>query len=195
MSIEKDIEFIVLLEEMKKIERRTGVIGTERRENDAEHSWHVSTMALFLQNYASANIDINRSIQMLLIHDLVEIYAGDTFAYDINANLDKLDREKNAMEKLKSLLNEKMANTLESLWQEFEEMKTEEAKYSNAMDRLQPILSNVFAGNGGTWVEGKVKLSQVEKRIEPIKFLDQKVYEFIYKKILDNVEKGYIIKE
>lgn len=195
MSIEKDIEFIVLLEEMKKIYRRTKIIGESRRENDAEHTWHIATMALFLEKYAVKKIDVNYSIQMLLVHDLVEIYAGDTFAYDVKANEDKFSREKKAMEKLKSLLDDENAKKLETLWLEFEDMETEESKYSNAMDRLQPVLSNIFTKNGGTWVEGKVTLSQIEKRVAPIKYLDPRVYEFVYTKLLENVKQGYIINE
>lgn len=195
MSLEQDIEFILLLEQMKKIERRTFIIGEKRRENDAEHSWHIATMALFLEKYAQADIDINHTTQMLLVHDLVEIFAGDTFAYDVKANSSKKERELKAMEKLKSMLDEKNGNMLEKLWLEFENVETEESKYANAMDRLQPLLSNIFSGNGGSWVENKVKLSQIEKRVEPIKFLDPQVYEFVYNKLLENVEKGYILPE
>lgn len=195
MDIKKDIEFIVLLEEMKKIQRQTKIIGCDRRENDAEHSWHIATMSIFLQNYSSKDIDINKVIKMLLIHDLVEIFAGDTFAYDTIAYSDKEERELNAMSKLKSMLSEDMAYTLESLWLEFEQVESKESKYANAMDRLQPILSNIYSGNGGTWVKHHVKLSQVLERIEIIKEFSNEIYDFIYEHIQKNVEKGYLISD
>lgn len=195
MNFEKDMEFIILLEEMKSIFRRTKIIGQDRRENDAEHTWHIATMALFMKDYASEEIDVDRVIKMLLCHDLVEIFAGDTFAYDVNGNKDKFEREKKSMEKLKSMLSESNASMLEDLWIEFEEMSTSNSKFANAMDRLQPLLANIHSKNGGTWIEGSVRLSQILKRAEPIKVLDPSVYEYVYGKILENVEKGYILKD
>lgn len=195
MSFINDVEFILLLDEMKKIERRTKVLGVDRRENDAEHAWHIATMAMFLEKYSKDDLDINKVIKMLLVHDLVEIFAGDTFAYDVSANQDKTLREKESMVKLKSYLDTKMGNVLEALWLEFEDMSTNESVFANSMDRLQPLLLNIFSGKGGTWVEGGVKLSQVLKRAEPIKNLQPEVYEFVYSKILENVKRGYIINE
>ncbi|MGP1489084.1 MAG: HD domain-containing protein [Peptoanaerobacter stomatis] len=195
MNVQKDIEFIILLEEMKKIQRQTKVLGCNRRENDAEHSWHVATMSMFLQNYSKLETDINKVIKMLLIHDLVEIFAGDTFAYDTSGYEDKLYRETQAMNKLKGFLPQNMAELLESLWLEFENGETNESKYANAMDRLQPMLSNLFSNDGGTWAEHKIKVSQVLKRMEPIKDFSEEIYNFIYENIQDNVKKGYLIAD
>lgn len=195
MNISKDIEFVILLEEMKKINRQTKIIGLNRRENDAEHSWHVATMSMFLQHYSKSKVDVNKVIQMLLIHDLVEIFAGDTFAYDLSGYEDKFKRESDAMEKLKTYLNKEMGEMLESLWMEFENMESNESKFANAMDRLQPMLSNICCGEHSTWVEKKIKLSQVLKRMEIIKEFSQDIYDFLYEKLKEQVEKGYLIAD
>jgi HD domain protein len=195
MNISKDIEFVILLEEMKKINRQTKIIGLNRRENDAEHSWHVATMSMFLQHYSKSKVDVNKVIQMLLIHDLVEIFAGDTFAYDSSGYEDKFKRESDAMEKLKTYLNKEMGEMLESLWMEFENMESNESKFANAMDRLQPMLSNICCGEHSTWVEKKIKLSQVLKRMEIIKEFSQDIYDFLYEKLKEQVEKGYLIAD
>lgn len=195
MNISKDIEFVILLEEMKKINRQTKIIGLNRRENDAEHSWHIATMSMFLQHYSKSKVDVNKVIQMLLIHDLVEIFAGDTFAYDSSGYEDKFKRESDAMEKLKTYLSKDMGEMLESLWMEFENMESNESKFANAMDRLQPMLSNICCGEHSTWVEKKIKLSQVLKRMEIIKEFSQDIYDFLYEKLKEQVEKGYLIAD
>lgn len=195
MNISKDIEFVILLEEMKKINRQTKIIGSNRRENDAEHSWHIATMSMFLQHYSKSKVDVNKVIQMLLIHDLVEIFAGDTFAYDSSGYEDKFKRESDAMEKLKTYLSREMGEMLESLWMEFENMESNESKFANAMDRLQPMLSNICCGEHSTWVEKKIKLSQVLKRMEIIKEFSQDIYDFLYEKLKEQVEKGYLIAD
>lgn len=195
MNISKDIEFVILLEEMKKINRQTKIIGLNRRENDAEHSWHIATMSMFLQHYSKSKVDVNKVIQMLLIHDLVEIFAGDTFAYDSSGYEDKYKRESDAMEKLKTYLSKEMGEMLESLWMEFENMESNESKFANAMDRLQPMLSNICCGEHSTWVEKKIKLSQVLKRMEIIKEFSQDIYDFLYEKLKEQVEKGYLISD
>ena len=195
MNISKDIEFVILLEEMKKINRQTKIIGLNRRENDAEHSWHIATMSMFLQHYSKSKVDVNKVIQMLLIHDLVEIFAGDTFAYDSSGYQDKFKSESDAMEKLKTYLSKDMGEMLESLWMEFENMESNESKFANAMDRLQPMLSNICCGENSTWVEKKIKLSQVLKRMEIIKEFSQDIYDFLYEKLKEQVEKGYLIAD
>lgn len=188
----EELKFIALLEEMKKTERRTPVLGTSRKENDAEHSWHIATMALFLQNKTPLNIDINNVVKMLLVHDLVEIFAGDTFAYDEQANLDKKERETQAMFKLKTYLSSEMGEMLENLWLEFDDMKTDDSRYANAMDRLAPLFTNIQTGNGGTWKENDVRLAQVLKRAEPIKIALPDIYNYIYEEINKAVDSGYI---
>lgn len=193
MEIFKDLKFVVEIEKMKNIFRMTKVIGSDRRENDAEHSYHISVMALILQKYAKDEIDVNKVIQMLLIHDLVEIYAGDTYAYDVKANLDKSKREQEAMVKIKNQLSSDIADLIESLWLEFEERQTKESKYANAMDRLQPLLSNIYDGKGGTWKENHVTYNQIIKRIEPIKDFNDEIYDYVHSEVFNAIEKGYII--
>lgn len=193
MEVFKDLQFVIEIEKMKKTFRMTKVIGLDRRENDAEHSYHISIMALILKKYAKSDIDVNKVIQMLLIHDLVEIYAGDTFAYDEKANLDKTKRELDAMRKIKDQLSFDTSNLIESLWLEFEKRESKESKFANAMDRLQPILSNIHAKNGGTWKENSVTYDQVIKRVEPIKDFNDEIYKYIHLEILKAVEKGYIV--
>ena len=191
----KELEFVVLLEEMKKTYRQTKIIGEDRRENDAEHTFHIATMSMFLQEISEIKVDINKVIKMLLFHDLVEIFAGDTFAFDEKSYIGKLDREKESMEKLKSYLSENNQKMLEDLWLEFENNSTNESKFANSMDRLQPILSNINSNNGGTWKVNNVRLSQVFKRIEPIKDFNMKVYDYLHSEVLKAVDKGYLIDD
>ena len=194
-DLQKDLSFIVELEKMKEVFRRTMIIGSDRRENDAEHSWHISVMAMLLSSYNKDKIDTNHAIKMLLIHDIIEIYAGDTFAYDKLANLDKNKRELDAMEQIKLQLSSENAETVESLWKEFEAKESPESKFANAMDRLQPVLSNIYSRNGGTWLKYGVKFSQVLKRIEPIRSFNSEIYDFLMENIEKALTNGYILED
>lgn len=193
MDFWKDIEFVQIIEQMKKTYRMTKVVGTDRRENDAEHSWHVAIMSMILESHSKIKVDVNRVIKMLLIHDLVEIYAGDTFAYDVSGNLVKHEKELKAMERIKSELSSEMGAFIEELWLEFEKKETNESKYANSMDRLQPILANFADGKGGTWKDNKVTIDQVLKRIEPIKYFNDEVYEYVVIKLKEAVKIGFLI--
>lgn len=192
----KDLEFVIELEKMKTVLRRTKVIGLERRENDAEHSWHISIMALLLDKYADEDIrnkiNVDKVIKMLLVHDIVEIYVGDTFAYDTNGNEGKREREMMAMEQIKSKLSPENAKIVSELWYEFDEMKSEDALFANAMDRLQPIMTNIYSGKGGTWREYGVTKSQLLKRMEPISKYSQAIYSYLLKKVEENIRQGHI---
>lgn len=195
MDFKRDLDFIVLLEKMKSVYRMTKVIGQDRRENDAEHSWHVAINSLILRPHSKIDVDVNRVIKMMLVHDIVEIYAGDTFAYDIKANEGKKDRELSAMEIIKSQLSDSMGSLVEGLWLEFEAKETNESKYANAMDRLQPIMSNIQDGEGGTWFENKVSYQQVLDRIAPIKDFNDEIYDYVIQNVDKAVENGYIIRD
>lgn len=190
-KLKKDIQFILELDKMKSILRQTTLIDGSRRENDAEHSWHIAVMAMVLKEYADKKIDVCKVIKMLLVHDLVEIYAGDTFCYDKEANKNKKERELEAADRLFGLLDEEKGKELRALWEEFEEMETDEAIFAAAMDRLQPLFSNYYSG-GGTWTRFNVSKEQVYKRMEPIKHASAKLWEFVTNMIEDAVEKGYI---
>lgn len=195
----KDLEFAVTLEQMKKIERRTRIIGEARHENDAEHSWHISVMAMILKDYADEElrdlIDIDRVIKMLLVHDIVEIYAGDTFAYDGKNSDGKKEREGRAMERIMKQLSPQNAGQVNDLWKEFESMQTANSLFANAMDRVQPMLSNIYSGNGGTWREFGVSKTQILKRLEPVAKVSQKLYAYLLSEIEKNIEKGFIKAE
>lgn len=190
----KDIEFIVELDKMKSILRQTSLIDNSKRENDAEHSWHISVMAMVLSEYANEDIDICKVIKMLLVHDLVEIYAGDTFCYDKEGNKDKMERELEAADKIFGMLEEDKGIELRSLWDEFEEMKAKEAIFAASMDRLQPFFNNYFSG-GGTWKKFDISKKDIYKRIAPLKESSDELWNFTQNMIEDAFDKGYITKE
>ncbi len=189
----KDIAFIVELDKMKSILRQTSIIGEDRREDDAQHSWHISLMAMVLSEYTDEKVDLLKVIKMLLIHDLVEIFAGDTFCYDEVGNADKREREVEAAEKIFGMLEEDKAKDLRSLWDEFEEIETTEAKFATAMDRLQPMLSN-YNNNGGTWKKFDISQADIYKRISPVKESSDELWKFVEYMIEDAFEKGLISK-
>jgi len=185
------MEFIIELDKMKSIFRRTSIIGQDRREDDAQHSWHISIMAMILSEYTNEKIDLLRVIKMLLSHDLVEIYAGDTFCYDKEGNLDKIEREVAAANKLFSILEHGKAEEFRSLWDEFEEMKTPEALFAASMDRLQPMLSN-YKNNGGTWKLHDVSKADIYQRIAPVKASSDELWCYVNYMIEDAFQKGLI---
>lgn len=190
----KDIEFIVELDKMKSILRQTSIIGGERREDDAQHSWHISVMAMILGEYSNEKVDICKVIKMLLTHDLVEIFAGDTFCYDKVGNEDKREREELAAEKIFGMLDEDKGTELRALWDEFEEMKTTEALFAASMDRLQPMLNN-YHNEGGTWRKFNVAKKDIYKRIAPVKESSDELWDFVQNMIEDAYNKGLILVE
>lgn len=189
----KDIEFIVEIDKMKTILRQTSVIGVDKRENDAEHSWHISLMAVVLGEYSNEEVDILKVIKMLLTHDLVELYAGDTFCYDVKGNEDKRERELKAADKIYGMLDEDKGKELRALWDEFEDMKTPEALFAASMDRIQPMLSNYY-NDGGTWKKYDVKKESIYKRISPVEKSSSELWEFMIDIIEKAEEKGFIKK-
>ena len=188
----KQIKFIVEIDKLKQIFRQNVVIGTSRNENDAEHSWHLAVMAMLLSEYAvDKGIDILRVVKMALIHDLVEIYAGDTFCYDEKANEDKLDREKSAAEKLFNILPVDQANEILNLWIEFEEVKTPESCFAACLDRIQPLILN-YNTNGHTWKKPGVTSKKVLKRNEILEDNVPDLWEYVKEAIEDSIKKGYL---
>ena len=167
-NLDKILAFIVELDKVKTIYRQTYILGEDRPENDAEHSWHMAMMVPLLSRYSNEPIDEGRTVKICLAHDLVEIYAGDTYCYDPKAGEDKEERERAAAEKLFSMLDEPLKSEIYSLWTEFEDGKTPEAKFAAAMDRLQPLLLNMER-NGRSWIQNGVHFSQAEKRMAKIK--------------------------
>lgn len=165
-KINQLLRFTAEVDKMTGISRRTMLLNKSRRENDAEHSWHIAIMAMLFKDYAPEGCDVARAVQMCIVHDLVEIYAGDTYAYDVSANLGKEEREKAAADRLFGELPEHLGKQFRLLWEEFDKMETPDAKYAAAMDRLQPFLHNTLTG-GQTWKEGKPSVDMVEKRLDP----------------------------
>ena len=194
-NLKKQLEFLIEVDKMKTVLRQTMLIDKSRQETDAEHSWHFALMALTLLEYAGLdNVDINRVIKMALLHDLVEIYAGDTFAYDVKGNADKEIREKEAADRLFSLLPAEQCTYFRGLWEEFDKMETPDAMYAAAIDRLQPFVSN-YKTDGYTWVKHKVTASSIYKRMLPVKDAIPELWEFVEFVIKDSCDKGYIIKD
>ena len=159
--LEKQIDFILEIDRLKTICRRTYLTDATRFENSAEHSWHIAVMAMVLAEHANhPDIDLSKVIRMLLIHDLVEIDAGDTFAYDIAAKTDKPEREQAAADRIFGLLPPNQAEEFRALWDAFEAGKTPEARFAAALDRLQPLIHNLYT-RGRSWKEHGVRKDQV----------------------------------
>ena len=166
--LERQLDFIRELDRLKSVIRRTSLIDRSRRENTAEHSWHLATMAVVLAEHAPAGADIARVVEMLLVHDIVEIDAGDTFAFDGAANVGKLEREQAAAARLFGLLPAELAARLRALWEEFEAESSPDARFANALDRMQALVQNDAAGDGGSWKAHGVTATQVLARMSPI---------------------------
>jgi putative hydrolase of HD superfamily len=165
--LRRQLALIVEADRLKLVLRRTKVTGGARHENSAEHSWHLALAAMALAEHAGAGVDVARVIRMVIVHDLVEIDAGDTFAYDASANLGRVEREKLAADRLFGLLPGAQGPELRSLWDEFEEGRTPTAHFAIALDRLLPLLLNDLL-EGGSWQTHGVTRSQVLRRMAPI---------------------------
>jgi 5'-deoxynucleotidase YfbR-like HD superfamily hydrolase len=165
--IERQLRFAVEADRLKGVLRRTRLIDRSRHENSAEHSWHLALLAVLLAEHAGGGVDLLRVLRMVLLHDVVEIDAGDTFCYDAGANLDREAREQAAAARLFGLLPDGQGAELRALWEEFEAGETADARFAVALDRLQPLLQNVH-GEGGTWREHGVTRAQVLRRMAPI---------------------------
>ncbi len=161
--LDRQFAFIREIDQEKKIGRQTYISDASRKENDAEHAWHAAVMAVLLSNYANEKIDVLKTVTMLLLHDVVEIDAGDTYAYDEEGKKTQRAREERAADRIYGILPEDQKQELRGLWEEFEAAKTPEAKFARAMDHLQPLLLN-DASKGKSWIEHGVELSQVLAR-------------------------------
>jgi putative hydrolase of HD superfamily len=187
----QQIQFIVELDQLKQVLRQTSLVDGSRRENSAEHSWHLTVMALVLGEYAPPEIDLLRVLKMLVVHDVVEIRAGDTFCYDSAGNLDKAEREQAAAAHLFGLLPSDLGSELRGLWEEFEAGLTPEARFANALDRLQPLLHNVRT-DGGTWRKHGIMREQVLQRMRPIQDGAPSLWPYVLRVIEESCTLGYI---
>lgn len=165
--LEQQIRFIVEIDRLKTVMRQNYLVDGSRRENTAEHSWHVAMMAMVLSEHAATAIDTARVVELLLVHDLVEIDAGDTFAYDSAGHETKIAREQAAAERIFGLLPDVQATRLRTVWDEYEASETPEARFALALDRLMPMLHNALS-EGRAWQANGVIASQVRRRAESI---------------------------
>ena len=187
--LEKNLGFALEIDKEKNILRQTHLSGHGRNENDAEHAWHMAIMAYLLREYSNEPVDITRVMLMCLIHDVVEIDAGDTYAYDEEGKKTQKAREEAAKERIYSLLPEDQKEELAAIFDEFEESKTPESKFAHAMDNLQPLMLN-NSNDGGDWREHGVSAKQVYGRQSRTKEGSEKLYEVTDQIIKKHREKG-----
>lgn len=193
-SMDRILSFLKEIEKAKHIERQIYLSGENRLENDAEHSWHMAMFIILFEKYLPKGLDFLKIIKMALIHDLVEIYAGDTFAYDKEAKKDKKEKEERAAEKLFSMLPEDPGNELRDLFDEFEERKTGEAKTVKSFDRLQAIMQNLCS-EGNSWKKHGIELEDIEEYNKE-GLADDDIFQEIYTKLIDEArEKGFFKKK
>jgi len=178
--LENQLKFIQEIDQLKSVDRVSLLINSSRRENTAEHSWHFALMVSILAEHADTDsLDIPKTIYMALVHDIVEIDAGDTYCYDEQGYEDKSEREVAAAKRIFGILPDDQGQEIWRLWEEFEEGRTEEAKFARAIDRLNPFMLNFYSG-GKTWVDNKIKKSQVLKRVGEIEHNTPKLWGLCY---------------
>jgi putative hydrolase of HD superfamily len=188
--LKRQIDFIREIDNVKSVYRQTLLMDGKRNENDAEHSWHIAVMAIVLSEYSNSTLDIARVVKMALVHDIVEIYAGDTFCYDEKSAVDKEDRERDAAERIFGMLPADQCVQFRELWDEFEARKTDESKFAAALDRLQPVLHN-YATSGAAWRKHGVTSDKVMKRNSHIADGSAVLWKFARELIEDAVARGY----
>lgn len=190
----QQVAFIKEIDKLKYIQRKTKLFNSDRHENDAEHSWHLAMMTIVLAEHSDKPIDVLKVVKMVLIHDIVEIDAGDVFIYDTLKNHTNTDEELLAAQRIFGLLPEEQANEFIAIWQEFEDGKTDEAKFAKTMDRFEPLLQNT-SNNGGTWKEFNVPYQKVYDKKVAIKDGSATIWKYAENLINESVEKGILKKE
>lgn len=192
--IEQQLAFLIEVDKLKGILRQTRLCDASRFENSAEHSWHLALMAAVLAEHAVPPVDVSRVIRMLLVHDVVEIDAGDAFAYDAGANAGREERERLAADRIFGLLPAGQGDELRALWEEFEARATPEARAANALDRLQPLLLNHHT-SGGSWRTHGVRRSAVLRRMEPIREALPSLWPVVEGIVRHNCDLGHILRD
>ena len=193
--LEKQLNFIREIDKEKQIFRQTYLSDAKRKENDAEHAWHMAVMAFLLKEYSNEEIDVLKTIQMILIHDVVEIDAGDTYAYDEAAKTTQREREEKAAARLFGLLPEDQGQEMLALWEEFEAGETKEAKFARTLDNFQPMMLN-DATDGKAWVEHEVAVSKILKRNERTPRGSKELWEYGKENYVEkHVKLGHIIDD
>mgnify|MGYP000538520655 FL=1 len=192
--LKKQLDFIMEIDKVKNIFRQTYLADGKRKENDAEHSWHLALMAVLLKEYSNEEVDLSKVIPMVLAHDLVEIDAGDTYAYDEKGATTKEYREKQAAERIYGLLPEDQGQWLKALWEEFEAYETPEAKFAHVLDNCQPLFLN-DASNGKSWEEHQVKKSQIYKRNRKTGEGSEVIWEYMKELVDKHIALGHVIND
>lgn len=193
--LQKQMDFLLEIDKAKSIFRQTYLADGTRKENDAEHSWHIAIMAFTLQEYFGDDIDVLKVIKMLLMHDIIEIYAGDTYCYDAVGYLDKAERELASAKKIYALLPEDQRDEYMALWREFEAEESPEAAFAVILDRIQPLLIH-FAAEGKSWREHGIHRSQVMKRNAfTFAHAPAEIQAFVLHLIDESVKRGYLAED
>ena len=194
-TLKNQLEFLAIADGMKQIFRQTTLIDGSRYENDAEHSWHFALTAMTLfEHCALADVSFDRVMKMAIIHDLVEVFAGDTPAQDIAANIGKEEREREAADKLFALLPDEQAHEYRCLWEEFDAMETPSAIYASAIDRFQSFYNIHMSGTGSAWVKFNATAERVRTRMLPLKKAIPSLWQWVENAIDENVAKGLLLK-
>ena len=193
--LQQQLDFLMEIDRLKSVNRMTLVTDRTRRENTAEHSWHLAMFALILAEHANDDVDMMRVLTLCLVHDIVEIDAGDTFAYDTTAYGDKDEREQRAADRLFGLLPPDQSARLRALWEEYEAMETAESRFANAVDRMQPAMLNHMVGDLSTWREHNISRPQAVKRLSPIGDGSSRLWEHTLEVIDEAVRRGNLTEE
>lgn len=190
--LKRQVEFLLEIDQLKQISRQTILLDRSRHENSGEHSWHIALSAMIFSEYAGANgVKLDRVLRMLLLHDLVEIDAGDTYCYDERAGVGQHERERVAAERIFGLLPADQVQGFRSLWDEFENAETPEARYAHAMDRFQAFLHNYFT-QGEVWRRHGIRRQQVIQRMQPMERGAPLLWDYVRTLIDDAVQKGFL---
>ena len=192
--LQKQMEFILEVDKVKEIVRQTYLTDGSRKENDAEHSWHLALMAVLLKEYANEEVDLEKVIPMVLIHDLVEIDAGDTYAYDQAGLATQRARETKAADRIFGMLPEDQGTKFRDIWEEFEAYETAEAKFAHALDNCQPLILNDASG-GKSWKEHTVHKSQIYKRNEHTGEGSREIWEYMKQLIEKHIQLGHVLED
>lgn len=192
-NLSKQVSFIKEIDKIKYIQRKTKLFNSDRPENDAEHSWHLAMMTIVLTKHSDFPIDVLKVIKMVLIHDIVEIDAGDTFIYDTLKNHLNTENELRAAKRIFGLLPKEQADELIAIWEEFEAGVTNEAKFAKSMDRFEPLLQNT-SNNGGTWKEFDVDYNKVYEKKKVIKNGSTSLWKYAENLINESVDSGILKK-
>ena len=195
--LDAQLKFTAEIDKMTSVYRKTLLIDRSRAENDAEHSWHIAVMALLFEEYAVEKVDLRHAMEMLIVHDLIEIYAEDTFAYDVEGNKTKAAREEAAAEKLFSILPPEQGAKIRALWEEFDAHATPDARYADCLDKLQPYFHNIMT-EGFTWrnaIAGRrTTRKQVEQRMSPLKDFMPEVWKWVEHTMNEAVRQGWLVE-